>query len=300
MDLNLLIALDALLEEESVLRAAKRMHLSAPAMSRTLSRIREALGDPILVRAGRGLVPTPRAAALRPRVHSLVAEAQGLLRKEGAHDLEKLHRSFVVRTSDAMVHMIGVELIGELRAAAPGVSLRFVPEGEEDVAALREGRVDLDIGVIGEMGPEIRLQTLFVDQFVGVVRRAHPLASGKVTPRRFVEHPHIGISRMGKVRGPIDEALEKKKLSRTVAVVVPGVYAAFALIARSDMVGAVPTCVAARAVAELDLVSFPLPVATPSITIAQAWHPRFDADHAHRFLRERVRAVCKEASRTLS
>lgn len=295
MDLNLLVALDALLEEESVLRAARRMHVSPPAMSRTLDRIRRSLGDPILVRAGRALVPTPRALELRPRVRALVAEAEAVLREGSALRLGTLTRRFVVRSSDATVEMIGADLVRVLRSEAPGVTVVFVPEGDEDVAALRDGRIDLDIGVAGDTGPEIRIQTLFKTRVAGVVRRGHPLASGKVTPERFVEHPHVGVSRAGKVHGPIDEALRKKRLARTVAAVVPGFRAALVLVARSDMVGAVPPMVVAALGADLDLATFPLPVATPGVTISQTWHPRFDADPAHRWLRDRIREVLASA-----
>ncbi|APR82127.1 Transcriptional regulator, LysR family protein [Minicystis rosea] len=295
MDLNLLVALDALLEEESVLRAAKRMHLSAPAMSRTLARIRASLGDPVLVRAGRDLVPTPRAIALRPRVRALVAEAEALLREEGSPALGSITRRFVIRSSDAVVERIGIDLLQALRASAPGVTVRFAPEGDEDVAALREGRVDLDIGVAGETGPEIRVQTLLTDRFVGIMRRGHPLSSGEVTVKRFVEYPHVGVSRAGKVHGPIDEALRKKRLSRTVAAVVPGIRAALVIVARSDLLGAVASLSAASA-PELDLVSFPLPVSTPEVVVTQTWHPRFDADPAHRWLREEIRLAFKRAA----
>ncbi|WP_437947587.1 LysR family transcriptional regulator [Sorangium sp. So ce296] len=293
MDLNLLVALDVLLEEESVLVAARRMHLSPSAMSRTLARVREAVGDPILVRAGKRLVPTPRAAELRPRVRAVVASASAVLRERGALDVAALTRSFAVRTSDGMLGLLGAPLLDALRAEAPGVTVRFLPEGDEDVAALREGRIDLDVGIIGEMGPEIRVQALARDRFVGVVRRGSPLASGKVTLERFVEHAHLGVSRQGKIWGPIDDALKKKGLARTTAAVASGHYAALCLLASSDLVGAFPSKWLAHAAPRFDLVTFPLPVTTPGITIAQAWHPRFDADPAHRWLRDRLRRVCR-------
>lgn len=128
MDLNLLVALDALLEEQSVLRAAKRMHLSAPAMSRTLSRIRDAVGDPILVRAGRALVPTPRAAELRPRVRSIVAEATAVLRDGAALDVARLRRSFVIRSSDVIVGILGNQLLAALRSSGKVTLKRFVEQ----------------------------------------------------------------------------------------------------------------------------------------------------------------------------
>jgi len=292
IDLNLLFALDVLLEEESVARAAARLHLSAPAMSRTLTRIRDALGDPILVRAGRALVPTARATALRESVRGLVLQAGSLLAKETL-DLAALKRNFVVRSGDAVAGVLGAELVSGLRAEAPGVSVRFAPEGDEDVAELRDGRIDLDVGVIGDLGPEIRVQALCEGQVLGVVRRGHPLSSGRVTARRYVEHAHLSYSRKGTARGPIDAALEAEGLARTVAAVVPGFYVALHLVAGSDLVGILPSWLVGVATEALGLVTFPLPVRTPPLVMSHAWHPRFDADPAHRWLRERVRAICQ-------
>src|SRR5262245_37563525 len=144
MDLNLLIALDALLHEGSVAGAARRMNLSAPAMSRTLSRIRHSLGDPILVRAGRNLVPTPRALEIQGRVRSLIENAQTLMRPEVSADVSALDRSFTVRASDYVAGIFGARLIALMAKAAPKVTLRFANEGKEDVDALREGHIDLD------------------------------------------------------------------------------------------------------------------------------------------------------------
>ena len=154
--------------------------------------------------------------------------------------------------------------------------------------------VDLDVGVIVGMGPEVRVQTLLKDRFVGVVRAGHPLLRGKMTAKRFAGHDHVGVSRQGKVWGPIDEALAKKRLSRVTALVVPSVYAAQHAIAGSDLVGALASRFLGQPAALLGLVTFPLPVSTPELTIAQAWHPRVDADPAHRWLRGAVREVYRK------
>ena len=172
-DLNLLITLDVLLAEGTVVGAARRLRLSPSAMSRTLARLREALGDPLLVRAGRGLVLTPRAAALRERVAQLVQEAQELLRPTEALDLARLNRAFTLRTSEGFVENFGPALLQRVAAEAPGVTLRFLPKIGKDSALLRDGTVDLETGVIDdETGPELRAQTLFVDHLVGAVRDA--------------------------------------------------------------------------------------------------------------------------------
>jgi DNA-binding transcriptional LysR family regulator len=290
MDLNLLSALDALLDEGSVIGAARRMNLSPPAMSRTLGRIRAALGDEILVRAGRRMVPTPRALELQGRVRSLIGEAQLVLRPEGFTDPAALVRSFTVRASDYVAGVFGASLQSIAAREAPGITLRFADQGKEDVSALREGRIDLDIGVLGSIGPEIRLQTLLRDRFVGIVRSGHPLLKGRVTARRFAAATHVSASRRGLSRGPIDDALAGQGLSRRVRFVVPGFHAAMLTAAASDIVAAVPLAVAVTAMRlGLKVRYFELPVVTPSLTIAQAWHPRFEKDAGHRWLRQAVR-----------
>jgi DNA-binding transcriptional LysR family regulator len=290
MDLNLLVALDALLREGSVLGAARRMNLSPPAMSRTLGRIRLALGDEILVRAGRGMVPTPRALELQGRVRELIEDVRGVLRSDTAADPVALERNFTIRASDYVAGVFGVPLQVIAAREAPRITLRFEDQGKEDVSALREGRIDLDIGVLGDIGPEIRVQTLLRDRFVAVLREGHPLLKGRITARRFAAAAHISASRRGLNRGPIDDALATLGLSRRVRFVVPGFHAAMLTAAASDLVAAVPLAVAATAFRlGLKIRYVDLPFATPEVAIAQAWHPRFDKDSGHRWLRDAVR-----------
>ncbi len=292
IDLNLLVALDALLREQSVTAAARRLHLSPPAMSRTLARIRVAVGDPILVRAGRRLVPTPFAAGLQPRVQAAVEESRALLRRENGVALATLARTFVIRTNDTIAGGFGAAILALVAREAPQVRLRFAPEGEEDVAALRDGQIDLDLGVIGESGPEVRIQQLFRDRLVGAVRLGHGLTRGRMTARRFAAGAHISVSRRGRLRGPIDEVLAQQGLERRVELVVPSFYSALFVAAASDLIAAVPARLAGSAVAAFGVHAFALPVATPDFAVSQAWHPRYDADPSHRWLRDVVRRAC--------
>lgn len=294
VDLNLLTALDALLSEGSVTGAARRMHLSAPAMSRTLGRLREVLGDPLLVRAGRKLVPTPLALALRGRVRAVVEQATAVLRSEQDLEPATLERVFTLRASDLLSGMLAVPLTQRVRQEAPRVTLRFVPEGDEDVGALREGLVDLDLGVIGALGPEIRVQTLFRDRAVAVVREGHPLLRGRASPRRLTEYPHVAVSRRGRLRGVLDEALAALGLEREVALVVGSFYAAMLVVRSSDLVAAIPERSAASVIHQWGLRTLPLPLSIAPLVVSQAWHPRFDADPAHRWMRDCVRRVCRE------
>ncbi|MEN6541778.1 LysR family transcriptional regulator [Parvibaculum sp.] len=290
-DLNLLVTLDVLLAEGSVARAARRLRLSPSAMSRALARLREAMGDPLLVRAGRGLVPTPRAVELRERVSQLVQEAEAVLRPAEKLNLKQLVRTFALRTSEGFVENFGPDLIARVGEEAPGVQLRFVAKLDRDSASLRDGTVDLETGVVGEAtGPEVRVQALFRDRFIGVVRKGHALSRGKITPARYAAGRHILVSRRGLDRGPIDDALTMLGLERDIATVVGGFSSALSLARATDLIASVPE----RHTGNLreGMHSFPLPVSVPDISVSLLWHPRLDADPAHRWLRACVREIC--------
>jgi DNA-binding transcriptional LysR family regulator len=289
-DLNLLFALDILLTEGSVARAANRLRLSPSAMSRTLARLRQATGDPLLVRAGRGLAATPRAEQLRQQVGRVVQDAEALLRPATLLDLRRLDRVFTLRTNESFVEEFAPRLVACIQADAPGVRLRFAPKSDKDVMSLRDAAIDLDIGVAGETGPEVRIQALLRDRFIGAVRTGHPLGEGAVTPERYAAGRHISVSRRGREKGPIDEALNRLGLQRTVVCMVSGFSAALAMARTSDLIASVPERHTEGARAGMH--SFPLPVATAEVTISMLWHPRLDADPAQRWLRDCVREVC--------
>jgi DNA-binding transcriptional LysR family regulator len=303
VDLNLLLALDALLAEGGVTGAARRLGLSPSAMSRTLARLRSATGDPLLVRAGRGLVPTPYAAELRERVHALNREVLAVLRPPVSRlDLASLERTFTIRANEGFVAAVSASLVAAITKAAPRVRLRFAPKPEKDARALREGQIDLEIGVLGAFAPEVRRQSLFRDRFVGVARIGHPLFSGtNITPERYAACGHVVASRKGEFTGPVDDALEELGLQRTTSVVVPGFPDAMRIARHSDLVALVPRSCLRNSLendqtATAGLQSFELPVRTPEIVISAMWHPRVDADPAHRWLRDMVVSVCRTAN----
>jgi DNA-binding transcriptional LysR family regulator len=290
-DLNLLVTLDVLLTEGSVARAAQRLRLSPSAMSRALARLRETTGDPLLVRAGRGLVPTPRALELRERVSQLVQDAEAVLRPAGRLDLKRLIRTFTLRTSDGFAENFGPDLIARVSKEAPRARLRFMPKPYRDNTPLRDGSVDLETGVVGKtLGPELRTQALFRDRFIGAVRIGHPLSLGKITPSRYAAGQHVLDSRHDVDKGPIDEALRALGLEREIASIVSGFSTALAIARGSGLIATVPE----RHTGNLraGMYSFSLPVPTPEITVSLLWHPRLDADLAHRWLRGCVLDVC--------
>ncbi len=291
-DLNLLSVLDILLEERSVTRTAARLGISAPSVSRVLGRLRQATGDPLLVRAGRDLVPTARALELQDDVHRVIEDAAALLRPTTL-DLATLERRFTVRANDGFVGAFAGSLLARLRAQAPLVVLRFTPEGENDDDALREGRIDLDIGALREMGPEVRIQTIFRDHFVGMARADHPIFSAPITPERFCAYDQISSSRRGRALGPVDKALADLGLKRRVVLIVPFPKTALAALPNSDLIAPVPNHVRRSAEAMgAGLRAFDLPLTLEPVVIGQAWHPRFDKDAGHQFLRQAIRDVC--------
>lgn len=295
-DLNLLVALDALLDEGSVVGAARRMNLSAAAMSRTLTRIRTAVGDPILVRAGRGLVPTPKAIALRDQVRQVIEQAGQLFNTPKHVDLASLERSFNLRANDVFIAPFGAPLLNCLREQAPRTVLRFVPEGEGDDEdqALRDGRLDLYISATRDLGPEIKIQHLFATRFHGLARADHPIFAAEITAERFAAYEQISVSRRGRARGPIDEALVALGLQRRVAMITPSFHSALFSLPDSDLLLPLPEhlLISVERLG-LPLRSFKLPVAVAPVKVMQAWHPRFDHDPAHRWLRETLKALCE-------
>ncbi|MEU0877542.1 LysR family transcriptional regulator [Lentzea sp. NPDC005914] len=281
LDLNLLRVFDALLQDGSVTAAAERLHLSIPAAtSRALARLRRAMEDPILVRAGRGLAPTPFALRIAPRVRSLLDEASALV-NDKEFDVTQLRRTFTVRVGDGVV----TSLVNAVADKAPRVVLRFVAEGDESVEALRDGSVDLDLGAGADVDADIRSEVLFMERMVGVVRADHPLK--KPTLKQLCKFPHVSVSRRGRAHGPLDAALQAQGLQRHVGAVVPFYAAAAALVASTDYIGLIPQRLAEEH--HKVLRWFSIDADLPEVEVRMHWHARLDADPAQRWLRDVVR-----------
>jgi DNA-binding transcriptional LysR family regulator len=293
-DMNLLLALDVLLREESVTVAAKKMGLSAPTMSRTLLRARKLIGDPILVRAGKRLVPTPRALELKGRIQALADEARSIAQSRQAISFAEMERTFTVRGDESFAGVFATKILNRLNEKAPKMKVRFLGRPGDSVEALREGSADLDIVSRSKAGAEIKMQMLGRVKFVGAVRAGHVLVREKITPARFAAQKHISAGWMGKARGPIDFELEKLGLIRTTALWVPSFLPALVAAATSDLVAAVPQYCTSAAISLFGLHVFRIPLKLEPVTMLQAWHPRFDADPAHRLLRECTRQVFQE------
>ncbi|MEU8433887.1 LysR family transcriptional regulator [Streptomyces sp. NPDC029216] len=290
LDLNLLTALDALLEEGSVAGAAARLHVTAPAMSRSLGRIRRTTGDQILVRTGRTMTPTPYAIAVRAQVHELLHQVQGVLAPSRELDLATLERTFTLRWHESLVALSGPALLTSVRAQAPGVRLRFIGESSVDTHELRRGEVDLEANANRPTAPDIRTETAGETRLVAVVRRGHPLTRARtLTAQRYAAAEHVTVSRRGNLSNALDEALARLDLSRRVVATAPTEAAAFAFARDCDLVLSVPEATTRSAVTDLGLVVLPLPLELPAAPVYLSWHQRYDTDNAHAWLRELAR-----------
>jgi DNA-binding transcriptional LysR family regulator len=205
--------------------------------------------------------------------------------------LKRLVRTFTLRTSDGFVENVGPAILARVRAEAPGVRLRFLQKADKDGAPLRDGAVDIETGIVETMtAPDLRAHALFRDRLVGAVRAGHPLSKVKVTPSQYAAGEHVTVARKSLERGPIDEALELLGLARETAIIVGGFSSALALARSSDLIATVPERHTGNLRAGMH--SFPLPVSVPEMTISLLWHPRLDADPAHRWLRRCILDAC--------
>ncbi|WP_028476632.1 LysR family transcriptional regulator [Nocardia sp. CNY236] len=288
LDMNLLVALDALLDTNSVTLAAQRLGSSPPAMSRALARLRRALGDPLLVRAGRTLAPTPRALELRSEVSVLVARGRALLAPNNATDPVGLRRTFAVQAGEGVLAELATPLLAAVQAQAPGVTVRFLPDVSGDTASLRDGRVDLEVGTLDYSDSETTVRRVLGDRMIGVAAAGHPLVTDPVTVGAYAAARHLSVSRDGRPHGPIDDRLALHGRTRKVVATVPTVTSALFAVRGSDLVCPVPAWLTATTLPALGLTPFEIPLPLPEIALGIAWHPRYTADGGHRWLRDLV------------
>lgn len=285
-DLNLLAALDALLATGSVTAAAARVHLSTPAMSHALARIREVFGDPILVRAGRAMVPTARALALAEPVRRLLEDAQALRAGADAEQWPTRARSFVVRAPEGYAVVFGSAWLQALQGRMPLANLQILPATYVDATALREGRIDVDIGTGLAGDGETEARVLSQQPLLGVARAGHPLLAARLTARRWAAARHVDVVPRPGERSVADQALAERGLERRVVLAVPNSYSALLAAAQSDLVACVGERMARSLAAPLGLATFAIPLPLPPQPVRMVWHRRHAADPAHAWLRE--------------
>ncbi len=286
IDVGLVVPLAALLEEKNVTRAARRVGLSPSATSHALGRLRIVIGDPLLVRAGRSLVRTPRGEELLDPARRAVAELESVFRPPAKLDPSTLRAAFRIATTDHGQLVVLGEVDRLLSREAPLVDLYAVPHDRGSYAAMRDGQADVAISVFRDVPPDFGHVALWEDELVAVVRAGHPLARGRVTERRFVAFDHALVTPLGTTpRGPIDEALAARGLSRRVARTFPTFVDAAHFVAESDYVMALPATVVRRVARVLQLRPIRAPVPMLRYTMTMIWQRRLDADPAHAWLR---------------
>lgn len=293
VDLNLLVALDALVAERSVTRAGRRLGLSQPAASNALRRLRQTLDDPVLVRTSRGMVPTPRALGLIGPVRKLLAELDAALSMEKAFDPARAEHVFRVAAVDHAWVALLPHLARLLAEQAPGVRLDFCAFSESIDDDLESGTVDAAIlvGTANGRGAGFRRAELYDDHFDCLVRRHHPRVGRRLTLKRYLELGHVLASPRSRRGGLVDRALQKRGLVRRVHVIVPHFVAAPFVVAQTDLIATLPRGVARPFAAMLDLRVFPPPMAFEGGPWYLVWHERTLHDPAHAWLREQVLSV---------
>jgi DNA-binding transcriptional LysR family regulator len=237
------------------------------------------------------MTATPYALGVRADVHRLVQEAQGLLAPRRDLDLSTLERTFTLQFHDAVTAAIGPDLLAGIRAQAPGVRLRFLAEASTDTSDLRHGKADLEAGATEPALPEIHGDTVAHDHLAVAIRAAYPRK--RLTAGQYAAEQHVIVSRRGRLRDPIDDALDARGLRRQTVASAPTTAAALDFARVNDVLVTVPERMSARAVERCGLRLMALPLEVPPVPLILAWHQRYDGDRAHTWLREQVRAALR-------
>ena len=295
LDLNLLVAFDALLTERSVTRAAARIGLGQSAMSHNLARLRTLFGDELLTRGAEGMRPTPRALALADPVRVTLAQIQAAVLQREDFDPSTAERVFRIGLSDSIEVAVVPGLVARLRAQAPGVALRL--RSINRISILEEldaGRLDLGIGVFNEGQLHHKRRALYTDSFLCLFNPAQLNLSPPISLEEYLRVPHVLTTLTDEAHGAVDDVLAKLKLKRTIALTTPGFLAVPFVVRRSPVIATMPSRLARYFAESFELVTSPAPVELPTFTISLLWHASFDHDPGHLWLRQTVSSLASE------
>jgi DNA-binding transcriptional LysR family regulator len=295
VDLNLLVAFEALYIHQSVTLAAQRIHIGQPAMSAALGRLRSLFDDELFVRLGREMKPTARAVAIAPQVMSALDTIRATLADLQTFDPASSQKTFTVATSDYFASMVLPELLCILNHQAPQVNLRLLPiEKESLVNSIENDTLDVAVGTFANFPPYILQQTLLSEQFVGIARSGHPaLEDGVMSLENFVGFPHALFTVRRDDTGIIDQALAKQELKRRIALTVPYWFALPSAIASSDLLVAIPSCMAAHVTQHYSLQAFDIPLNLSSWSISMVWSTLNDQNPENLWLRQTIQHACQ-------
>lgn len=297
VDLNLLVALDALLAERSVTKAAARIGIGQSAMSHNLARLRELFGDELMTRGPAGMQPTPRALALADPVRIALAQIETLVSRAEAFDPATAERTFRIAMPDSTEVLIGPALLAYVCEHAPGIRFRFyAAEGEGLLADLDADRIDLGIGVGAFTGGQVhhKRRVLATDSYLVMFNAKKVHIEPPISLEDYVRLPHVLTSLRRGERGVVDEALERLGLSRKIALVTPRFVAVPFLVAGAAVVTTMHARLARYFADELGLSLSPPPVELPQLTTSLLWHASYDKDPAHIWLRDTIVRVAAE------
>jgi DNA-binding transcriptional LysR family regulator len=290
IDLNLLVVLRALLSERHVTRASAQVGLSQSATSHALSRLRELYDDPLLVRSGRGLTLTPRAARLLPVLERGLGDLESAIAEEPEFEASTARRTFTIGTSDYLQALIMGPLLRQVAAAAPGVDLSVIvfPNLRE---LAESGAIDLALTVSGLESRTARCQALFDDDFVCMVRRDHPQIKKAPSLEKYLSQRHVVVAPSGTPGSFVDTELARRGLERRIALRVTNFLIAPVVVCETDFINTMPARLARQLAKTYPLRLMPPPLELPRFEYCMFWHPRLDHDPAQRWLREVVAGV---------
>ncbi|HZZ90246.1 MAG TPA: LysR family transcriptional regulator [Caulobacteraceae bacterium] len=298
LDLNLVLALDALLAERNVTRAARRLNLSQPALSARLNRLRAIFGDPLLLPAQRGMVPTQRALELQEPLHSALEGLRQVLAEGAPFDASTATATIAISGSDYVQHAVLGPLVLALREEAPGIRIAWRGLDLERLdAQMERGEVDLALLTPQSASGSLRMIKLYREHYAVVARKDHPRVHGCLDLELFCDLEHIVVSvRGGGFRGATDLILDAVGKSRRVVLSAPGFLVVPQMVARSDMLAVVPFRLARDYAGTLQVLEPPLTI--PGFDIAMVWHDRTTTHPIQRWLRERIVGVARSGPRS--
>jgi DNA-binding transcriptional LysR family regulator len=288
VDLNVLVALDALLEERNVTAAARRIGLTPSAMSHALARLRELFRDPLLVRGKGGMLPTPRAMQLAVPVRRGLLDLQRALRGELSFTPATARRTFRVACTDYVAAALLPRLLARIAQEAPGVDLAITTIGPDLATVLESGGADVAIGPYLEVAAGMVQRHLFTEDFVCAYRRGHPGVRGRLDLETFTRIPHVLFRPLGRGRARVDVALEALGRERRVLLQVPHVLTALLLAMRRDLLMTAPRLIVQELADLWPIQVAALPFDAGTFEVKMVWHERFQHDPAHEWLRRTI------------
>ena len=299
IDLNLLVVLDALLTEKHVTRTGIRLHLSQPAISHSLNKLRVLLDDPLLIRQGNEVVLSVRAQNLQAPLKAILGQIESLLGQSIDFVPAESQRTFRVAMSDYGASIVLPELLVQLRTQAPGISLVVVQDSRAGMLEqIEQGKIDLALGVFTSLTDQVRSEVLFEETFTCLLNRHSLPEQGEFDLTGYLARAHLLVSTDGSTQGEVDSVLRARGLQRRVVVNVPHWSAAPAMIVGTDLILTVATRTLDNLAMGDSLVTLPPPLAIAPFNYVQVWHPRLNDDPGHRWLRELVKQVTASTPRS--